>query len=109
MFVEEKIPNLLFWYVQNIIKHDKNNYLAWVLSAVVFQELGQCEKALAAFTKATELQPEQLTAWQGMAAFLEQERGKTVITTDGGHQSKEISEKLCDVYKKLEILFERYL
>ncbi len=77
------------------------------MSAVSFQELGQNEKALTAFIKATELQPDQLTAWQGLAAFLEQERSKSVITTDGGQQLKDLLERLCIVYKKLECLFER--
>ena len=77
------------------------------MSAVSFQELGQNEKALTAFVKATELQPEQLTAWQGLAAFLEQERNKSVVSTDGGQQSKDLLEKLCAVYKKLECLFGR--
>lgn len=93
--------------LKGILKHDKSNYLSWVLSAVSFQELSQSDKALTAFVKATELQPDQLTAWQGLAAFLEQERNKTVITTDGGHQANELSEKLCAVYRKLECLFER--
>lgn len=89
------------------MKHEKNNYLSWVLSAVSFQELGQREKALTAFVKATELQPDQLTAWQGLAAFLEQERNQLVVTTDGGQQSHELSQKLCDVYKKLECFLKR--
>lgn len=89
------------------MKHEKSNYLGWVLSAVSFQELGQSDKALTAFIKATELQPEQLTAWQGLAAFLEQEKGKSVVATDGGQQLKELSEKLCLVYKKLEVFLER--
>lgn len=89
------------------MKHEKNNYLSWVLSAVSFQELGQREKALTAFVKAAELQPDQLTAWQGLAAFLEQERNQLVVTTDGGQQSHELSQKLCDVYKKLECILKR--
>lgn len=93
--------------MKGILKHDKNNYLSWVLSAVSFQELGQSDKALTAFVKATEFQPDQLTAWQGLAAFLEQERSKSVVTTDGGQQSNDLSEKLCAVYRKLECLFER--
>ena len=87
------------------MRNDKNNYLAWVLSAVSFQELGNSEKALASFLKATELQPLQLTAWQGLAACLEQERNKSsVISTDGGAKSKESAEKLIGVYRKLEEL-----
>jgi cytochrome c-type biogenesis protein CcmH/NrfG len=73
-----------------------------VLSAVAFQELGQGDKALTAFTKATELQPTQLTAWQGLAAFLEQERNKSVLSTDNGEKNKEKTEKLVAVYSKLE-------
>ena len=73
-----------------------------------FQELGQPDKALSAFTKATELQPDQLTAWQGLAAFLEQERSRSVISTDDGQQLKNVSEKLQSVYEKLEQLFSRY-
>lgn len=78
------------------------------MSAVSFQELGHSEKALAAFSKATEIQPDQLTAWQGLAAFLEQERNQLVVTTDGGQQSSDLSQKLCDVYKKLECFLKRF-
>ena len=78
-----------------------------MLSGVSFQELGQTDKALTAFTKATELQPEQLTAWQGLAAFLEQERSKLIVATDGGVQSQELAGKLCNVYNKLEGLFQK--
>lgn len=92
-----------------MLKNDKNNYLGWVLSAVSFQELGQSDKALSAFLKATELQPEQLTAWQGLAAFLEQERNRSVVSTDSGQQLKEYSEKLSAVYTKLEALFSRLI
>lgn len=81
--------------------------MAFVLTGVSFQELGQADKALSAFTKATELQPDQLTAWQGLAAFLEQERSRSVISTDDGHQLRELSEKLQSVYEKLEKLFSR--
>lgn len=81
--------------------------MGWVLSAVSFQELCQSEKALAAFVKATELQPDQITAWQGLAAFLEHERGKSVITTDGGQQFQDLSERLCSVYLKLESFLKR--
>lgn len=94
-------------FLKVVLKQEKSHYLGWVLSAVSFQELGQGDKALAAFTKATELQPEQLTAWQGLAAFLEQERSKSVVTTDGGQQSQDLAEKLCAVYIKLESLFQR--
>lgn len=101
-FVKNKDYNSALDTCKGVLKHEKNNYLSWVLSAVSFQELGQREKALTAFVKATELQPDQLTAWQGLAAFLEQERNQLVVTTDGGQQSHELSQKLCDVYKKLE-------
>lgn len=91
------------------MKQDKNNYLAWVLSGVSHQESGQGKEALTSFTTATELQPEQLTAWQGLAAFLEQERNRSVVSTDNGHYVKELSEKLTSVYEKLERLFSRYM
>lgn len=93
---------------QDVLKHEKNNYLAWVLSAVSLQELGQEGEALSAFCKATELQPEQLTAWQGLAAFLEKERSKSVISTDNLKRHKEISDQLVSVYQKLSILLSRW-
>ena len=50
---------------QIVLKNEKGNYLALVLSAVSFQELGQADKALIAFVKATELQPSQITGIHG--------------------------------------------
>ena len=72
------------------------------------QELGQYEKAMAAFTRATELQPSQLTAWQGFAAFLEQERSRTVLSTDAGLRMAELKEKLVFSYDKLAELLIRF-
>jgi len=45
-----------------------------------------------------------LTAWQGLAAFLEQERNKSVLSTDNGEKNKEKTEKLVAAYSKLEEL-----
>ena len=62
---------------------------------------------MAAFLRATELQPSQLSAWQGFAAFLEQERNKTVLSTDTGLKVKELNEKLIFTYDILEELLKR--
>lgn len=91
-----------------ILKHEKNNYLAWVLTGAAFQSLEQTEKAIAALNKATQLNPEQLSAWQGLASALEQERTKSaVISTDNGADLKDTCSKLSTVYMKLEELLLR--
>ena len=64
---------------------------------------------MTAFLRATELQPTQLTAWQGFAAFLEQERNRTVLSTDAGLKIGELKEKLIFTYDKLAELLIRFV
>jgi len=64
---------------------------------------------MAAFLRATELQPSQLTAWQGFAAFLEQERSRTVLSTDAGLKMEELKDKLIFTYDKLAELLNRFV
>lgn len=49
---------------QGVLKQEKNNYNAWVFIGVAATELQQLDQAQAAYWKATELEPEQLLAWQ---------------------------------------------
>lgn len=47
-----------------MLKQEKNNYNAWVFIGVAAAELEQPDQAQGAYKKATELEPEQLLAWQ---------------------------------------------
>lgn len=47
-----------------MLKQEKNNYNAWVFIGVAAAELEQPDQARGAYKKATELEPEQLLAWQ---------------------------------------------
>lgn len=49
---------------QAVLKQENNNYNAWVFIGVAATELQQLDQAQAAYAKATELEPEQLLAWQ---------------------------------------------
>ncbi len=49
---------------QAVLKLEKNNYNAWVFIGVAATELQQPDQAQTAYRKATELEPEQLLAWQ---------------------------------------------
>ncbi|XP_065183306.1 superkiller complex protein 3-like [Sycon ciliatum] len=61
---------------QDVLKHckvvlraDKNNYMALIFIGVATSELQQLDQAYAAFTKATNSNPELPLAWQGLADF----------------------------------------
>ncbi|KAJ8006135.1 hypothetical protein DPEC_G00125100 [Dallia pectoralis] len=54
-----------------VLKLEKNNYNAWVFIGVAASELDQPEQAQTAYSKALELDPEQLLAWQGLANLYE--------------------------------------
>ncbi|XP_016402902.1 tetratricopeptide repeat protein 37-like, partial [Sinocyclocheilus rhinocerous] len=54
-----------------VLKLEKNNYNAWVFIGVAATELQQPDQAQTAYRKATELEPEQLLAWQGLANLYE--------------------------------------
>ncbi|KAG8598336.1 hypothetical protein GDO81_002569 [Engystomops pustulosus] len=47
-----------------VLKLEKNNYNAWVFIGVAASELEQPDQAQAAYKKATEIEPEQILAWQ---------------------------------------------
>lgn len=50
--------------LQAVLKLEKNNYNAWVFIGVAATELQQPDQAQIAYRKASELEPEQLLAWQ---------------------------------------------
>ncbi|ELT99404.1 hypothetical protein CAPTEDRAFT_188519 [Capitella teleta] len=76
-------------HCKSILKHDKTHYNALVFVGVAAEGLEQTEQALMAFTKATQSDPSQLLAWQGLCRFYEK-------AAQDGHSSA-----LCDVYVKL--------
>ncbi|XP_059825283.1 superkiller complex protein 3 [Hypanus sabinus] len=77
-----------------VLKQDKNNYNAWVFIGVAATELDQPEQAKTAYKKATELEPDQLLAWQGLQNLCEKNN-----TSDNRHE-------LLGVYQKLIELLE---
>ncbi|XP_068103803.1 superkiller complex protein 3 [Hyperolius riggenbachi] len=76
------------------LKLDKNNYNAWVFIGVAAAELEQPDQAQAAYRKATELEPEQLLAWQGLGNLYEK------------INQKDFKDDLPNVYQKLLELYE---
>ncbi|XP_030049258.1 superkiller complex protein 3 [Microcaecilia unicolor] len=77
-----------------VLKVEKNNYNAWVFIGVAATELEQPDQAQAAYKKATELEPEQLLAWQGLGSLYEK------------INQKDFKEDLPNVYQKLLELYE---
>ncbi|XP_069747865.1 superkiller complex protein 3 [Narcine bancroftii] len=77
-----------------VLKQDKNNYNAWVFIGVAATELEQPDQAKTAYKKATELDPDQLLAWQGL-----QNLGEKNNTSDN-------RDELLGVYQKLMELYE---
>nr|XP_056704629.1 SKI3 subunit of superkiller complex protein [Euleptes europaea] len=77
-----------------VLKQEKNNYNAWVFIGLAAAELEQPDQAKGAYKKATELEPGQLLAWQGLANLYE----KT--------NHADAKEDLVNVYQKLLELYE---
>ncbi|NWI14464.1 TTC37 protein, partial [Crypturellus soui] len=77
-----------------VLKQEKNNYNAWVFIGLAAAELEQPDQAKGAYKKATELEPNQLLAWQGLANLYEKSN-QTDVKGD-----------LADVYQKLLDLYE---
>lgn len=75
---------------KNILKADRNNYLALVFFGAALQETEQKDEAPKAFKKAIEVSPEQLLAWRGLASFYEKD--------------EKYQKELLNVYLKLIIL-----
>ncbi|KAJ8380559.1 hypothetical protein SKAU_G00013370 [Synaphobranchus kaupii] len=77
-----------------VLKLEKNNYNAWVFIGVAASELDQPDQAQTAYRKASDLEPEQLLAWQGLANLYE----KSTQT--------DFKAELPKVYQKLITLYE---
>lgn len=81
-------------HCKDVLKLEKNNYNAWVFIGLAAGELEQPDQAQAAYRKATELQPDQLLAWQGLANFYEK------------NNQTDLKSELPEVYQKLVTLYE---
>ncbi|XP_012671452.2 tetratricopeptide repeat protein 37 [Clupea harengus] len=81
-------------HCKNVLKLEKNNYNAWVFIGVAAGELEQPDQAQAAYKKATELESDQLLAWQGLANLYEKNR------------QTDFKSELPVVYQKLIALYE---
>ncbi|XP_072439260.1 superkiller complex protein 3 isoform X1 [Chiloscyllium punctatum] len=77
-----------------VLKQDKNNYNAWVFIGVAAAELEQPDQAKTAYKKATELDPDQLLAWQGLLNLCEKND-----TSDNKHELLGIYQKLMKLYE----------
>ncbi|XP_016361283.1 tetratricopeptide repeat protein 37-like isoform X2 [Sinocyclocheilus anshuiensis] len=77
-----------------VLKLEKNNYNAWVFIGVAATELQQPDQAQTAYRKATELEPEQLLAWQGLANLYEKS------------DQADFKAELPKIYQKLITLYE---
>ncbi|KAI1900403.1 hypothetical protein AGOR_G00049590 [Albula goreensis] len=77
-----------------VLKLEKNNYNAWVFIGVAASELEQPDQAQTAYRKASELEPEQLLAWQGLANLYEKS------------SQTDFKAELPKVYEKLMTLYE---
>ncbi|NXU58717.1 TTC37 protein, partial [Turnix velox] len=77
-----------------VLKQEKNNYNAWVFIGLAAAELEQLDQAKGAYRKATELEPDLLLAWQGLAKLYEKSN------------QTDLRKDLADVYQKLLQLYE---
>lgn len=77
-----------------VLKVEKTNYNAWVFIGVAATELEQPDQAQAAYKKATELEPDQLLAWQGLGSLYER------------FNQKDFKDDLPKVYEKLLVLYK---
>ncbi|KAM4050000.1 superkiller complex protein 3 isoform 2-T3 [Anomaloglossus baeobatrachus] len=76
-----------------VLKLEKNNYNAWVFIGLAASELEQPDQAQAAYKKATEIEPEQLLAWQGLVNLYEKVN------------QKDFKDDLPNAYQKLLELY----
>ncbi|XP_073716319.1 superkiller complex protein 3 [Misgurnus anguillicaudatus] len=81
-------------HCKDVLKLDKNNYNAWVFIGVAASELQQPDQALAAYRKATELEPEQLLAWQGLANLYDKSN-----QADSKAELLKVYQTLCTLYE----------
>ncbi|XP_076854203.1 tetratricopeptide repeat protein 37 isoform X2 [Brachyhypopomus gauderio] len=96
-----------------VLKLEKNNYNAWVFIGVAASELDQADQSRAAYRKATDLEPQQLLAWQGLANLYEKSNQDdfkselpkiyqkliTLYETSDKVKCFEVSKKLVDIYQ----------
>ncbi|XP_066567919.1 superkiller complex protein 3 [Amia ocellicauda] len=101
-------------HCKGVLKLEKNNYNAWVFIGVAAAELEQPEQSQIAYKKATELEPEQLLAWQGLANLYEKSNKmdfkadlqrvfqKLLTLYESSDKSKwyEVGRKLVEIYHK---------
>ncbi|XP_061172794.1 superkiller complex protein 3-like [Saccostrea echinata] len=81
-------------HCKGILAQDKSNYNALVFVGVAADGLDQPDQAVKAYRRATESEPDQPLAWQGLSGFYEK------------HSSPENDKELVEVYTKLRDFFE---
>lgn len=96
-----------------VLKLEKNNYNAWVFIGLAASELEQPDQSQSAYKKATELEPDQLLAWQGLANLYEKtdqwdfkaelpniyQKLVNLYASSDKNKCYEVIKKLSDIYK----------
>lgn len=82
-------------HCKGVLAQDKSNYNALVFVGVAADGLEQADQAVKAYRRATEVDPEQPLAWQGLSGFFEK------------HPSSENDKELLLVYQKLRGICEK--
>lgn len=82
-------------HCKGVLAQDKSNYNALVFVGVAADGLEQADQAVKAYRRATEVDPEQPLAWQGLSGFYEK------------HSSSENDKELLLVYQKLRRIGEK--
>ncbi len=75
---------------------DNKNYTALVFYGLCSSELEMFDQALQAYKKATESNPGQLTAWQGLCSFYEKKKG---MTPENLQDQAQVYEKLLQFFQ----------
>uniref|UniRef100_A0A8C4QPZ4 Tetratricopeptide repeat domain 37 n=1 Tax=Eptatretus burgeri TaxID=7764 RepID=A0A8C4QPZ4_EPTBU len=98
-----------------VLQLDKTNYTAWVFVGLAAAETEQPQKAHEAYKKASEIEPGQLLAWQGLANLYEKvdqpsfhealpeiyERLLSLLSQSGDHNKwAEVCRKLAEHHQK---------
>ena len=68
--------------VKKVLSKDKNNYKALIFCGLCLAEQGQNDKAVQAYTRATNQCPDQAEGWKGLAKFYEKQHQADGVNLD---------------------------
>jgi len=86
---------IFLFLLQSILKKDQNNYYALVYLGAALLELGKTQQSLENYKKATQVDPKNILAWQGIIKFYEK-------------QGIKCHSDLLDAYKVVATHYEKY-